>query len=396
MCFVAVAAMLSAAPDAAIASEVESGLNNADPSSNYLTFNNSVTYFYQNIPKLNRDAHGVKLDFRMDANLHQIGWMNRAKLTIHGEANLGNSVNGLGGIMMPVNTALAYPGENGSDRYDLSSIYLTRAMGNRSALIVGKINVFEFAIRRGSGGAGLDYFMNAATVAAPTGFMPPTILGGLFVGETEHFKYTYGLYDPNSWTNRFDLGNAFEDGVTLFAGYDFKVKIGGRSGTQGFKLAYSSKEGYDLDELSLPSANLLSARKGDRYFLGYTFKHFIVENPDRKDAGWGVFGQVGVSDGNPSTLDHSFVIGVGGDSLTLSRPQDKWGLAYYRYSVSDPIVRELSGLGVPLRDEQGIEAFYNYHVNDRLSISANIQYIRPVLGVYDNLTVFGLRLKTSF
>ncbi len=372
-----------------IAEEAKPPSNSKSSLADSVTCDSSLTYFYQHASEINDSSeHGVKFDLKVDINLHKLGVLNHAKLTLHGEANVGHSINGRGGILMPVNMAMAYPGESGSDRSDLSSIYLTQGLSKNSAIMLGKINMFEHAIRRGSGGAGLDYYMNTALVAAPTGFVPPTIFGGLYVRNTQDYSLTLGLYDSDDWVNRFDLGDAFENGVNVLVGWDKHVSIGGKRGTQGFKVAYSTKDGVDLDELNLAVLNgtPVNAKKENRYFAAYTFKQFLHQPLGAKsDDGFGVFGQIGVSDGNPSTLDRHIVMGIGGNNLTTSRPQDRWGIGYYRYSVSDPIADALALLSIPTRNESTWEVFYNFQITDNLNLTAYLQYVKPVMNIHDDI-----------
>ena len=382
-----------------IAEEAKPPSNSQSSLADSVTYDSSLTYFYQHASEINDSSeHGLKFDLKLDINLHKLGMLDHAKLTLHGEANGGHSINGRGGILMPVNMAMAYPGESGSDRSDLSSIYLTQGLSKNSALLLGKINMFEHAIRRGSGGAGLDYYMNTALVAAPTGFVPPTIFGGLYVKKTQDYSLTLGLYDSDDWVNRFDLENAFENGANVLVGWNKHVSFGGKRGTQGFKVAYSTADGVDLDELNLALLNgsPIAAKKESRQFIAYTFGQFLHQpQGEKSDEGFAVFGQIGVSDGNPSTLDRHIVIGVGGNNLTESRPQDRWGIGYYRYSVSDPIVDALASLSIPTRNESALEVFYNFQITENINLTADVQYVKPVLKINDEIYIYGLRLKAA-
>ena len=60
----------------------------------------------------------------------------------------------------------------------------------------------------------------------------------------------------------------------------------------------------------------------------YSFQQYLWMNPDVPGSGWGVFGQIGKSDGNPTPLDWSGFIGLTGNPLS-TRPQDRFGVAYF-------------------------------------------------------------------
>ncbi len=362
----------------------------------HVSFSPRLTHLYQGSTDGDIDyEHSGKFEVTMNVSLHDLGWWDGTRFVMKGEANYGESINGRGGVLMPANLALLYPGEDGADRYDVTSWYFQTRVGDSTALMFGKMNMLDFTIRRGSGGAGIDYFWNIGLVAPPSGLVPAQIFGGMLVGRTDTFKYTLGVYDANGAENSSGLEDPFEDGVNVMLNIDFPVNIAGRPGFQGIKLAYSGKDEPDLSDISLPPIGGGSGSTRNRWYAAYTFKNFIHQNPDLDQGGWGVFGQVGFSE-NPNGLDFSWVLGIGGNSLTQARPEDRWGIGYYRFSVTDEIVDGLGGLGVPLRDETGIEIFYNAQVTRWLNITADVQFIDPVLRNQDSVVLFGIRASTNF
>jgi porin len=124
--------------------------------------------------------YGGKADLLLQADLSKLGLWNRFSLTVHAEYNFGETVNGRGGTIAPVNTALLFPDIEGADAFVLSSVYLGQRFGNTVSLLVGKINII--AIAAGSplrSGAGIDAFWNVALAAPPSGTVPPYLLGAL-------------------------------------------------------------------------------------------------------------------------------------------------------------------------------------------------------------------------
>ncbi|MGI9272279.1 MAG: carbohydrate porin [Woeseiaceae bacterium] len=362
----------------------------------HVSFAPRLTYLTQGSTDGDIDyQHGGKFDVTMKVDLHSLGWWQGANFIMKGEANYGHSINNDTGLLMPVNLAMLYPGEEGSDRYDITSWYFQKRVGSSSALLFGKMNMLDFTIRRGSGGAGIDYFWNVGLVAPPSGLIPPQIFGALLVGKTKSFQYTVGLYDANGTENKSGLEDPFEDGANVALIVDFPVTIGGQRGYQGFKVAYSTKDEPDLSEISLPPAGGGFGNTKNRWYAAYTFKNYIRENTNVQDGGWGVFGQVGISE-NPNGLDFSWALGIGGNSLTKARPEDRWGFGYFHFSVTDEIVDGLGGLGIPLQDERGFEIFYNAQVTPWLNVTADVQFIDPVSRNQDNVTLFGLRASTNF
>ena len=107
----------------------------------------------------------------------------------------------------------------------------------------------------------------------------------------------------------------------------------------------------------------------------------------------GLFGQLAISDGNPNPVDFSLLLGIGGNSFIKNRTLDKWGVALYSYSLSSIIDDQAETLGMPLRNELGIETFYQYWANNWFSIGADVQIISPILK--DSQTVVFLGLRSS-
>ena len=92
-----------------------------------------VTQFYQGMPAGDGDhsfEYGGKADLLLNADMAKLGFWNGLSMTVHAEENFGHSVNGFGGTIAPVNTALLFPGIEGPDRYDLSSVYLGQNLGD--------------------------------------------------------------------------------------------------------------------------------------------------------------------------------------------------------------------------------------------------------------------------
>jgi porin len=139
----------------------------------------------------------------------------------------------------------------------------------------------------------------------------------------------------------------------------------------------------------------LGTKKGS-WFLGASFQQYLVQNPENPQQGWGVFGQIGFSDGNPNPIQWSAFVGVGGNSFIAGRSLDRWGVAYFRYSLSSDLRDGLGLIGARLRDEQGIEAFYSVAVTPWLSVSANIQVVQPVLSAADTAVTASLRTRMRF
>ncbi len=329
-----------------------------------------MTQFYQGLAAGEGDLgyeYGGKADLLVTADLSKLGFWDGLSMTLHGEYNFGNSVNGRGGVLIPVNSALNFPGIEGADAYDLSSLYFVQEFGDSNTVVFGKINMIDIVSGRRPflGGAGIDAFWNLTFVAPPTGTVPAYLLGALLSVRTEQATYRLWVYDPASYVNKLSLADAFEDGVTIRGSIQVPVTIAGRRGNQGFTALYSTQDGTDLsnlDEILVPTPEPGTvATKNSRYYFAWSFDQYLYQPAASPDEGVGLFGQVGISDGNPNALHWSFLVGLGGTGLVPGRSGDNWGIGYYYDSLSDYLKDALAPT-VRLRDEQGLEIFYNLAV----------------------------------
>jgi porin len=360
-----------------------------------ITLQPRFTQFYQGMTSGDGDSdfeYGSKADLLLNADLNKLGFWKGLSLTVHAEYNFGESVNGLGGSVIPVNTALAFPGIEGQDAYDFSSVYFKQMFGDSISLSLGKINIVDVcAVKPFHGGDGIDSFWNATFVVPPSGTVPPYILGAMLSVRTEAATYGLWVYDPNSVVNKSGFENPFNN-VTIRGNVSFPVTIAGLSGHQGFAASYSTQPGTDmetLDDMYLPSFQ--AGVKNDRYYVNYTLDQYLYQSKENPKEGIGLFGQFGISEGNPNKLYWSAFGGMQGTGLIPGRSRDNWGVGYYYDSWSS----DLKDAFGTIRDEQAWEFFYNFSLTPWLVLGADLQIITPALA--DDTAVFsGLRTVIRF
>lgn len=376
-----------------------------------------LSQFLQSMPAgsgKNSTLYGGKVDFMVQTDLSKLGLWNGISLTAKAEYNFGNSLNGAGGTLVPVNTALLFPGINGSDRIDLSSLYLAQSFsGGAGSLVFGKINMIDASAgKRFAGGAGIDSFWNITYAAPPSGLVPAYLFGALLGYSTEAANYGFWIYDPVDCVNTSCLETPFSDGVTVRANVEFPVTIGGLQGHHGFAALYSNFKGNNLSNLGKgrlfsfapgqPNDGLLLPEivstelgtKSDRYYFNYTFDQFLYQSPGNPEEGVGIFGQFGLSDGNPTRMVWSAHLGLGGTGLVPGRSKDTWGVGAF-YDRWNNRLKGTVSQATTLQDEYGIEAFYNYQVAPWFQLGADLQVARPGSSK-ETATFLGLRSVVEF
>ena len=337
--------------------------------------------------------YGGKVDAWFDIGASKFGLDDSITLQIHPEFKYGESANGTVGLI-PTNTQLFYPGDG--DVFDLN-VNVTKKWKDGTTLTVGKVNVLDLAaLLPVVGGGGHEGFQNLAMALPPTAIVPGSITGALFQKPTRSALYRLWVFDPKSASQRSGLEDPFAEGVAFLGSVTLPVKVGGRQGYYALKLAGSTRRTIADDALPPVLIPAPGSGFGDRrgeFSAVVAFYQYLAEYPESPGKGWGVFGQAYISGGNPTFLDRSAFIGVSGNPR--KRPQDRFGIAWFRYSLTNQLVRVLSNR-LALEDEDGLEAFYTVELAKPVRLTASIQVIDSAVTVRDTGVIAGLRLTTRF
>jgi porin len=330
--------------------------------------------------------YGSKLGFTTILNGKKLGLWEGFFTIVRLEYNMGHSVNNRGGTVLPVNTALAYPGIEGSDRFDMN-IYFVQFLSKTDKIVLGKINNIDLGnFSSFSGGLGIKNFQNNVFVGPPNGITVPYVFGAYYLSSNEKRDLTFAFYDSNSRVNKIGFQDLFQDGVTFFGSANLVTHFFGKKGKQGLLGAISTKQVRNLNDLESffpPMGNYIS-EKSNRWTLGYFFEQTLYENSENKNQKFGVFGQAGLTDGKGSFADYYLVLGISGNSPITKRPLDRWGIGYSYYSFSDGLsefnVPTIPGVfpGLVVDDgESTFEAYYEAQITPWVSLGINYQLISP-------------------
>ena len=117
---------------------------------------------------------------------------------------------------------------------------------------------------------------------------------------------------------------------------------------------------------------------------------------DSTDPGrtWGIFGQLGLSDGNPNPIGYTCNVGMGGHNM-LGRRQDTMGAGFFYIGLSDGY-KALASVILPQQNECGVELFYNFTINASSRITTDLQIATPSTQRFDTVIIPGLRLEMLF
>lgn len=328
-------------------------------------------------------ANGGKADLRFRLDGQKLGLWPGFFVSSHIEYNYGSSVNqdAPGLNIIPINTALAYPSLNPS----MFSLLFTQAFSQTTALTLGLFNMFDAAARRPLvGGGGIEGFWNLAIAAPLTNITPPYIYGISLNTRNDIGSFGLFVYDPRDAQNLNILRNLFEDGVTISGTATFPVRIAGLGGYQNLRVAYSTLDGTDLSSLP-PGIGQPAPIKENRWYFQYSFEQYLQQDAQDPSVGWGLFGQIGYSDGNPNAFQGHWYLGLTGNNMWMGdRRKDRWGIGYYSYRLSDAFLNVFPVVGSRLKPQEGAEIYYNWAITPWFKLQADAQWVRPFNGINDN------------
>jgi porin len=287
--------------------------------------------------------------------------------------------------------------------FALTGAKFTQALSERFLVFGGKINVLDGFNQPFTGGArGVDGFLNGGLLF-PLTFarsVPYSSWGG-------GFAYLKGVepvlsvlvLDANNTPTRDGFDTFFNNGVSTIVQINIPTEFFGLPGHQGISGSYSTKRYTIIDRTSFINAIVLNQAvptKAGSWSMTYSFDQALYVDPENPKRSWGVFGNAGLADQNPSPFRYFFSIGIGGSSPFACRKLDTFGIGYYAVGLNTAL-QNLAPRLVPIRDnEQGVELFYNYGVSPWFHITPDLQFVIPAFQNANWLTVLGLRAKVDF
>jgi porin len=109
---------------------------------------------------------------------------------------------------------------------------------------------------------------------------------------------------------------------------------------------------------------------------------------------WGIFGQFGLSDGNPNPILYTTNVGVAARGMR-GRRLDSMGLGFFYVGLSDEY-KQLAAPILPQQNESGVELFYNYAISPSSRITTDLQIATPSTRQFDTVIIPGFRIELLF
>lgn len=366
-----------------------------------------ATQFYQGVATGGREQswmYGGKMDLFATVDAQRFGTWRGLFIDAHLETRLGQSVNGIDGLLTPSNIAMAFP-EPDRNVTALTGLKFTQAISENLVVFAGKINTLdEFPIRynreMGLGRPGLSGFMNTSLVFNPIAArtVPYAAAGtGFAVVEDNEPLFSFCIFDPEERAVE-GLENLFERGVVLVPDLILRVKPMGLPGTYNFGGTYSTANYTSVDPSAYLNINLPPGafpQESGSWSLYLNFFQALWVDPSNEKRNWGVFSMLGLSDGNPNPIKYSAVVGIGGQVLRAGRPDDTFGVGVFHLGLSNQF-KDLAAPILAQQDEFGLEWFYNASLTKHVRLTGDVQFVRPSTDNFETAILPGIRLMAAF
>ena len=401
------------------------GLRN-DLAKKGVIFDLSLTQIYQGTVdggKKERWEYGGRGDLNIHVDTGKLGLWPGGFFAVEVEGNYNESVNGYTGALMPVNNSHMFPRPMG-DNLNVPAVNFTQFLSPYFGVMFGKFatltstagDMNEFAHGKGD-----TQFMNMAFNLNPvvSTTVPYSALGaGMILLPTKNPHeaiVSFMVMQTNGSSSVTGFSDLNQNLMTFVGEGRVTTNFFGLTGHQLLGVAYSNKEYGSIDQNArvIIQTGAIEKEKGS-WNIHYNFDQYLYEPKKGSGQGIGIFGRFGMSDGNPNFMQYFYSIGIGGKGIIPGRPLDQFGIGYYYLDVKSPRFTGPLATRSFLRDEYGLEAYYNFAVTPWMRLTPNIQIVRPAQkeivesithGIIlphihkksiDTATILGVRLQLIF
>lgn len=375
----------------------------------------SWSQYVQGVTSGGRDTgteYGGKGNYLVYLDLMRMGVLPGALVKFRGESRYGDSVNGISGSILPVNTEAFFPLTKPLDdefAFTVTDLTYVQFLSEKLGVAVGKMDTLDGDPNEFASGRGMSQFMNANFNFNPVVALrlPYSTLGAaLICRPTERIMITSTLLNTidSSTTTGFD---DFGDGNTWNTEADFQYRLGRLPGGQNIGVLYSFDQDFAQvgGQLIFQPGEGLSLQQDHSTWAIYWsgWQYLWVEDPTdapihladgvADHQGIGLFTRVGFADQDTNPVEWSASGGFGGRGLIPTRDNDTIGIGYYYTSIQST---RLNGIANPNDHTQGFEAFYNIAVTPAAHLALDVQLVDSLASNVDTGVVLGARLGLTF
>ncbi|MEJ2032495.1 MAG: carbohydrate porin [Deltaproteobacteria bacterium] len=351
--------------------------------------------------------YGGNLAYNLKLDLMRMGVLPGALVQIRAETKYGNTVNGIAGPILPVNTAGLVPltkPMNDDVAITITDLNYTQFLTEQIGLMIGKFDTYNGDPNEFASGRGISQFMNFNLIfSAPLGILPYSTLGvgALFMPcKRLTISNLVASLNDSSTTTGFDELNAWFWSIEADSQYQVGHLPGGLNA--GYVYAWNNNF-LNLQNpfIFVPGQGLQVSAENNSWATYFSlWQYLLVEDkvtgpvdllngvPDHQ--GFGLFSRIGFADDKTNLAKFSASLGLGGRGLIPRRDDDLFGIGYYYIKVSENQIGNILGFD---NKSQGFEAFYNLAISKSAYAAFDIQVLDAPAPDTDTPVVLGLRLN---
>ena len=375
-----------------------------------LTFDIDLTQITQGVVSGGKDSswqYGGRGSVISNLDTQKFGLWPGGFFTVEIEWNFSDSVNASTGALMPANTNQLFPAPPG-DQLGVLNVSFAQFLSPYAGVTVGKYDTLSGDMNEFAHGKGDKQFMNTALSINPVALVMPysTLGAGVIVLPTKdpnHAIVNALVVSATGDARTAGFGDLASDNLVFSAEGRMRTDFFGLTGHQAVGGFYSNRKYVSIDQrLGFVLQNRALKPKRDTWAIFYNFDQYLYEIDKDAGRGLGIFGRFGASEGNPNPAEYVLSIGVGGKGPLAQRPHDRFGIGYYYIFMNEPQLQLPFTTRTFLRDEWGVEVFYNFAITPWMLLTPDIQIIGPAQKrrasgkSVDTAAILGLRLQLIF
>ena len=369
------------------------------------TIDFSNTQYYQGVASggVNQNfQYGGRNDLYLNVDGEKAGLWKGLFVTLHEESRYGSGVNLQTGALMPANLMMVLPGPNGTVE-GLTAVKVTQFLSENFLVFGGRLNLLDSFSQPLTGATQNTGFMNTSFIFPPVvARTAPYSTYGVGFAVLQNFEpvLSVAILDTNNVPTTIGIKDSlFSNGAVILGQLNLPTRFFDLPGHQGLIGTYSTGSYTNLQPIPyfdpVTGLGIKTTTQSSSWSFNYNFDQALYVSPNDPKKVYGLFGNIGVSDGNPNPIRGFYNVGLSGTSPLQGRTQDTFGIGYYYLDVTNAL-KDLAPRLLPLKNEQGVELYYNYAVTPWFHVTPDIQVLDPFRQRVDNAFVAGVRAKIDF
>jgi porin len=339
---------------------------------------------------------GAKFDKLAHVDTGRLGLWDGGTIDLFAESRLGQAVEGFAATFSPTNLSMFFPTPN-EDVAAITGLTFTQQITDRSGVFFGKLNALNGDQERFLKYPLTSRFWNAAfNFNLALDRYPYSAPGAGFYASPERGPaFAFLVLDSFNSPRTSGFEKLFKNGVFLYAQAAHSTAFFGLPGQQVIAGLFGTGSFTDLAPASfveLPKGAAIAPEKAGTRTLLWRGDQRLWVDSDQPERGLGLYVQTGLGDGNPNPVRWFASVALCGNGPAPGREGDTFGIGFYDLGPSTLAKSQAPGL----RDEWGVELFYNLRITPGCHLTPDLQVLHPGLAPLENALVLGVRLKLDF